>query len=99
MIAPRVPHEDEIFAKLDDQGFERTGEKTATGEFWRHRRSRRHLLVPFSIQGYFPDWLCLEFQAKAAEIAALKPARNFSLIIGDKRNGRQRRIANDRSDC
>jgi hypothetical protein len=83
MIAPRVPHELEIFKELESQGFERTGEKTKTGEFWRHKTTRRHLQVPFSIQGYFPDWLCWEFRAKAAEICTL-PAAKFRLIDGGK---------------
>lgn len=67
MIAPRVPPQEEIFKALGDLGFERTDVRTDTGEFWRHRTGP-HLQVPFSIQGYYPDWLRARFWAKALEI-------------------------------
>jgi hypothetical protein len=86
MIAPRVPHEIEIFKELEEQGFERTGTTTKTGEFWRHKPTGRHLQVPFSIQGYFPDWLCWQFKAQAAEIATAPAPKQLRLIKGGKRD-------------
>lgn len=74
MIAPRVPPKEEIFAELGKLGFEATGEKTDTGEFWRHKASGRHLQVPNSVQGYFPDWLIWQFWPRAVEIANMTPA-------------------------
>lgn len=70
MSPVRVPHEKEIFKELEELGFEKTGEKTRTGEFWRHKPSGRHLQVPFSILGFFPDWLCWQFKSQASEIAS-----------------------------
>jgi len=90
MSPVRVPPEAEIFKELEAQGFIRTGETTATGEFWRHTPTGRHLQVPFSIQGYFPDWLEWEFKAKAAEIASAKRAPKLNLVQG----GRRRPAAN-----
>lgn len=69
MIAVRVPPEGEIFTALMNLGFEQTAVKTDTGCFWRHKETGRHLQVPFSVQGYFPDWLRAEFWEKAHEIA------------------------------
>ena len=70
MIAPRVPREGEIFGALQDLGFEETDTTTETGRFWRHKKTGRHLQVPFSVQGYYPDWLIWQFWSKAHEIAS-----------------------------
>jgi hypothetical protein len=83
MTAARVPSEAEIFAELRSLGFEPTGEKTETGEFWLPKATKRHLQVPFSIQGFFPDWLIWEFEAKMREICSL-PAARFQIIEGGK---------------
>jgi hypothetical protein len=68
MISVRVPSQEEIFKGLEELGFKPTGKKTNTGEFWRHE-SGRHIQVPFSVQGYYPDWLRAQFWAQAIEIA------------------------------
>jgi hypothetical protein len=70
MIAPRVPTEQEIFTALRELGFEETDTITETGRFWRHTPTGRHLQVPLSVQGYFPDWLIWQFWSKAHEIAS-----------------------------
>ncbi len=70
MIAPRVPGEGEIFDALGELGFEKTDTTTDTGCFWRHKTTGRHLQVPFSVQGYYPDWLIWQFWSKAHEIAS-----------------------------
>lgn len=69
MISLRVPPENEIFEGLRGLGFKPTGVKTATGEFWVHEPSGRHIQVPFSVQGYYPDWLRAEFVPHALEVA------------------------------
>ncbi len=69
MIAPRVPPEKEIFDRLAALGFEPTGMRSGTGEFWRHIKTDRHLQVPDSIQGYYPDWLRDQFMVHAEDIA------------------------------
>ena len=70
MIAPRVPTEHEIFDALRELGFQETDVETATGRFWKHEQTGRHLQVPHSVQGYFPDWLIWQFWSKANEIAS-----------------------------
>jgi hypothetical protein len=88
MIATRVLSEAQIFAELRRLGFEPTGRKTATGEFWLHKTTKRHLQVPFSIQGFFPDWLIWEFEAKMWGICSL-PAAKFRVIDGGKNKRRR----------
>ena len=68
MIAPRVPSEEEIFKRLDALGFERTGERSGTGEFWLHTKTGRHIQVPDSVQGYY-YWLRNQFLVHAEDIA------------------------------
>lgn len=83
MIAPKVPSESEIFDILRGLDFEPTDAKTATGTFWRHAPSGKHLQVPFSVQGYYPDWLRSQFLSRAYEIALgiddLTPAGRVAL--------------------
>lgn len=38
------------------RGFEQTPHKSNTGTFWKHKASGKHLMVPFSVQGFCPDW-------------------------------------------
>ena len=68
MIAPRVPSEEAVFKELRALGFEPTNNKTDTGEFWKHS-SGRHIQVPFSVQGYYPDWLVVQFWDHAVRIS------------------------------
>ena len=70
MIVSRVPPEEEIHGRLKELGFEPTDEKTDTGTFWVHKESGKHLQVPHSVQGYYPDWLTSLFWAKAHEISS-----------------------------
>lgn len=57
MISERVTSEEELYAHLRSTGFEPTDETTATGTLWKHVVTGCHLLVPFSVQGYYPRWL------------------------------------------
>lgn len=56
MIASRVVREAEVVESLKKAGFTKTTKTTATGTYWRSKAGR-HLLVPESVQGFYPDWL------------------------------------------
>ena len=45
--------EKDLFDRLREIGYAPTGDKTETGEFWRHEE-RHHISVPFSVQGNYP---------------------------------------------
>ena len=72
MITPRMPWENEIKDRLQELGFEETTEETATGTFWKHTTTEQHLLVPFSMEGLYPDWLFNEALLEAESIAGQK---------------------------
>ena len=57
MIASRVVSEEELQTALRELGFKLTEESTNTGVFWRHCDSGKHVLVPNSVQGFYPNWL------------------------------------------
>lgn len=57
MIAARVASEAEVEARLRALGFEPTTWTTDTGTFWRSKSTGKHILVPFSVQGFYPNWL------------------------------------------
>lgn len=70
MISPPVPPEEEIFGRLRDLGFSETAEPPLeTGCFWVHEATGQHLLVPNSVQGYYPNWIFDELLQKAEIIA------------------------------
>ena len=73
MIAQRVSTKAEVHEILKGMEFSKTEHSTATGTFWRHRKTKRHLLVPFSVQGYYPDWLLWEFLSNATDISGEPP--------------------------
>lgn len=52
-----VATERQIYALLRDAGYEQTEQRTATGTFWRSTETGRHVQVPDSLKGCYPDWL------------------------------------------
>jgi hypothetical protein len=71
MIASRVVSEQELLESLAKQGFEITTERTDTGTFWRHAASRNHILVPESVQGFYPDWLLWDIHDQIRRVRSL----------------------------
>ena len=69
MIAPPVPSRDEIEGRLRELGFSETAYRVDTGCIWRHDASGQHLLVPDSVQGYYPDWIFNALLMRAEDIA------------------------------
>lgn len=57
MITPPVPSNTEIWGRLRELGFSETAHHTGTGRIWVHDETEQHLLVPNSVQGYYPDWI------------------------------------------
>ena len=64
MIASKVVSDREVFSALKASGFERTSNRTATGTFWKHTKTGKHLLVPKSVQKFYPDWLLYELSSR-----------------------------------
>ncbi len=65
MIAVRVASKEEVHDKLKAYGFEPTGEKTATGEFWENKEKGQFIQVPFSADGHYPNWMLWDLEEKA----------------------------------
>ena len=78
MIAQRVSSEAEIHEILKGMEFSKTGHNAPTGTFWRHRKTKRHLLVPFPVQGYYPDWLLWGLLSHATDISGELPKKKPS---------------------
>jgi hypothetical protein len=68
MVAERVASREDVEHALEQNDFEPTGQRTATGEYWRHRRSGRHILVPDSYQGYYPDWMLGDLSKEVGKV-------------------------------
>lgn len=63
MSFARVVSERQLIERLKALGFSPTGRKTGTGEYWKvDRDGNRHVLVPFSIQGHYPDWMLQDLE-------------------------------------
>ena len=69
MISPQVPPESEIKGRLRELQFSETAHRTETGALWKHNPTGQHLLVPNSIQGYYPDWIYTNMLLNAEDIA------------------------------
>lgn len=67
MIASRVKPEKELHATLSGLGYEPTKEETSTGLFWKHKGTGKHIQIPKSVQGFYPDWLLWDLQEKLGE--------------------------------
>jgi hypothetical protein len=68
MISLPVITEEQVKAKLREVGYEPTDHVSATGRFWKHKDANRHLMVPISADGYYPDWLLDEVVQRARAI-------------------------------
>jgi hypothetical protein len=65
MISLPLVTEAQVTTKLKEFGYSPTDSVTATARFWRHKERKRHLMVPNSADGYYPDWLLHEVVARA----------------------------------
>lgn len=86
MIAPRVLTEAEMEAALIDRGFRPTASKTATGTYWAHP-SGKHIQVPNSLEGFYPDWMLYELVSRIEEIvpvSAAHPSSDFGATFATK---------------
>lgn len=52
-----VPTEKQVQALLRQAGFEPTEHRTATGVYWKSAETGKHVQVPDSVEGFYPDWL------------------------------------------
>ena len=67
-MAVPVVSEENLQAILRARGFEPTEERTATGRFWRSAETKKHVLVPDSVQGFYPDWLLSDLEEITGKI-------------------------------
>jgi hypothetical protein len=67
-MAVPVVSEEQLKQILGKRGFEPTDERTATGRFWRSRDTGKHVLVPDSVQGFYPDWLLADLEGITGKI-------------------------------
>lgn len=67
MTAVRVLTREEVEEHLRSLGFQPTGQRTASGEFWR-RADGKHVQVPFPYEGMYPDFLIRELVEKIGKI-------------------------------
>lgn len=72
MISPRVPSKSEIEGCLRDLDFSETAHRSNTGCFWKHGASGHHLLVPDSVQGFYPEWIFDTILMQAEDIAGTR---------------------------
>lgn len=63
----RVVSEKQLTERLKSLGYSQTTETTATGTYWRSSGGR-HLEVPFSIQGFYPDWMLIDLEEKIGKL-------------------------------
>jgi hypothetical protein len=70
MIASAVVSAAQVEARLQALGFEPTKERTATGVFWCRKSDGRHLLIPDSVQGFYPDWMLADLEKEIGKINA-----------------------------
>ena len=68
MIAPKVLTEDDVQQALRERGFVPTDATTATGRYWRHKFLQQHVLVPKSLDGFYPDWMLYDLMSRVGEI-------------------------------
>jgi hypothetical protein len=68
VIALPAVTEAQVQAKLTECDYEPTDSVTETGRYWRHKRVRRHLLVPFSADGFYPDWMLHDLAQRARTV-------------------------------
>ncbi|HUP90954.1 MAG TPA: hypothetical protein VM074_01805 [Solimonas sp.] len=69
MIAAKVMSEKELQKKLADKGFTKTTHKTDTGVFWRDGTAGKHILVPHSEQGFYPNWMLEDIEEHIGKLS------------------------------
>lgn len=57
-----VVSEKNLIDHLIEQCYEQTQESTATGKFWKCLRTGKHILVPFSEQEMYPDFILKDLE-------------------------------------
>ncbi len=57
MIAGKVKTAEELEAELRAAGYEPTEHHLKTGRVWRHKVTGKHIIVPDSYDGYYPDFI------------------------------------------
>jgi hypothetical protein len=57
MTPDRLVSREDVEYALDQNDFEPTGQRTSTGEIWRHKRSKRNIQIPDDYGGLYPDWM------------------------------------------
>jgi hypothetical protein len=53
---------------LTECDYVRTDTVTDTGRFWGHQRVHRHILVPHSLGGSYPDWMLQDLAQRARTV-------------------------------
>src|SRR5687768_7496233 len=66
MIAVPTVSEDQVRERLENLGYKPTNKRTATGRFWKNQEHGRHLLVPNSDHGTYPQWMIDDLVHNAA---------------------------------
>ena len=74
MSPAKVLSQKDVEQHLADRGFVPTEDKTSTATAWVNASTGRHLLVPFSLQGYYPDWMLYDLLSHVGEIIPSVPA-------------------------
>jgi hypothetical protein len=60
--------ETQVHQTLNECDYAPTNTVTETGRYWKHKKVRRHLLVPFSNGGFYPDWMLQDLVQRARAI-------------------------------
>ena len=67
MIASPVISEKNLQDYLKGLGFQPTKETTNTGTFWKNNAGK-HVLIPFSEQGFYPTWMLADLEEVVGKI-------------------------------
>ena len=57
MIASRVVSQEEVYSYLTTLGWFETNTIYHSGVFWENKKTKQRVLIPHSVQGFYPDWL------------------------------------------
>jgi len=96
MIAVPSVVEGQVHERLRNLGYEPTNNVTATGRFWLNRDHRRHLLVPNSDNGTYPQWLIDELIHNADRVGdeavalAVRGVKGWERLIAERDRPRPR---------
>ena len=73
MVAGSVLSESDVHQHLKNLGFKKTEHTTATTTVWENDGD--HILLPESIDGFYPNWLIADLLAKLAPFDPLFPPK------------------------